>query len=268
MKRSILFLVAVVVLSWAFFLVPVVAGPDMGGAALFKLAGTFVPTIAGMVCTLKFRGRDRLRSLLLSALRFRFRPGWFAFVFLFMPLIVAGAAVFLKLTGTEVPKLNYIDPPYGVVLAFFYIFALQGPLGEEFGWRGYALPGLLERVRPLWAGLLVGLFWSAWHLPLFYTAGEVQSGLPFAGYAVFTTVMSLVYTVVWIKTGGDMFYPLVLHTVSNLSHGVLTLIGFPAGQRIFFITFLTGAGLFLIIYRKALLNRISADTGPRIPDTI
>jgi len=262
MKISILFLAGVVLLSWLFFLIPVVvaalSGTPVQSAGLFRLAGTFIPSLCGLLCTLKFRGREKLGSLLISVVRFRFSPGWFAFVFLFMPCIVALAALFVRCGGAEVPDLQYFDPPCGIVLAFFYIFALQGPLGEEFGWRGFALPGLLGSLRPLTAGLIVGGFWSVWHLPLFFFSEGTHSAIPFYGYAVFTTVMSLVYTVVWIQSGGDMFYPLVLHTVSNLAHGVCMLIGFPWGQKAFFFTFLMVSALFLIVFRKVLMKQPAA----------
>jgi membrane protease YdiL (CAAX protease family) len=45
---------------------------------------------------------------------------------------------------------------------------LFGPLGEEFGWRGFLLPRFVEEFSVLPACLLVGIIWSAWHWPLFY----------------------------------------------------------------------------------------------------
>jgi len=175
--------------------------------------------------------------------------------------VVLAAAVVTKIAGAPLPPLQFLDPPYGIVLAFFYIFLLQGPLGEEFGWRGFALPGLLGGMRPLWAGLIVGIFWSVWHLPLFFFSGSTQSMIPFAGYAVFTTVMSLVYTVVWIKTAGAMFYPLVLHTTSNLAHGILMLIGTPEGQKTFFLVFLVVSAGFLAGFWKLLLKPPRSNDG-------
>ena len=51
---------------------------------------------------------------------------------------------------------------------FVYIFFLGGPLGEEPGWRGFALPRLQRRYGPLVGSLILGPIWAFWHLPIFW----------------------------------------------------------------------------------------------------
>src|SRR5574337_857223 len=58
----------------------------------------------------------------------------------------------------------------------FYLLT-TGPLGEELGWRGFALPRLLKRFNPFVASLVLGAIWGVWHLPSFYLAGMVQARL-------------------------------------------------------------------------------------------
>ena len=51
-------------------------------------------------------------------------------------------------------------------------------IGEEFGWRGHALPRLQRRMRPLPASLVIGVLLATWHLP--YYAFPDAHPLPFA----------------------------------------------------------------------------------------
>jgi uncharacterized protein len=64
-------------------------------------------------------------------------------------------------------------------LAALIIFGqLVFVLGEEPGWRGFALPRLTERLGPNMGRLILGSAWPLWHLPLFVVAGTPQYGTP------------------------------------------------------------------------------------------
>jgi membrane protease YdiL (CAAX protease family) len=60
-----------------------------------------------------------------------------------------------------------------VSAAGFFLFPglFAGPLGEEIGWRGVALPRLQERMGLLVASLVLWLLWAFWHAPLWF-AGQ------------------------------------------------------------------------------------------------
>jgi membrane protease YdiL (CAAX protease family) len=100
-------------------------------------------------------GRAGLGELLAQGGRWRFGLGWYAIALFLGPLIALLALLIARALGGHAPAsaapVQFLIPIAAV--------------GEEFGWRGYALPRLQRRMPPLAAALLIGIIWAAWHLP-------------------------------------------------------------------------------------------------------
>ena len=130
-------------------------------------------------------------------------------------------------------------PPYfamNFLVSFVLIFFAGGPMGEEPGWRGFALPRMQARWGALRGTLLLGLLWTFWHLPDFLTTaqkGGPGAGLyPFyAGLPIFLLeVMALAVLFTWVtnRTRGSLFAALLLHTSYNAFSVVLPLFAAPS----------------------------------------
>jgi membrane protease YdiL (CAAX protease family) len=108
--------------------------------------GTFGPLVAAVVVTAQEGGRAGLRSLLARILHWRVAPIWYGVVLLGpMLLYLAGLALEVVLLGGQPPSLGAligVMPLLVIVAVYMVIFVA---LGEEVGWRGYALPALQAR---------------------------------------------------------------------------------------------------------------------------
>ncbi len=119
------------------------------------LFASVTPSLVAFVLAGIEGGTAGVGQLLAQAGRWRFGIGWYAVAILLAPLIWVvslGMALLLGGRGPEV-RLDFLVP--------------VAAIGEEFGWRGYALPRLQDRMGALPASLLIGVIWAAWHLPYF-----------------------------------------------------------------------------------------------------
>lgn len=114
-------------------------------------------------------------------------------------------------------------------MGFLVISVLAGVV-EEPGWRGYAQDGLQRRYPVLAAGLIVGLAWSVWHLPLFFIEGSFQEGLGFATrefwlFGLAIPVQSVTYAWIYVGTGGSIFSVVLFHVLQDVAGEVFSLEG-------------------------------------------
>jgi len=108
---------------------------------------------------------------------------------------------------------------------YLLVGAVAGAV-EEPGWRGYAQEGLQRRMPVLAASLVIGLFWAAWHLPLFAIPGTYQAGLgvrtpAFWAFMGAIVVGSPVYSWLYNATGRVSFAPLLYHALTNVFRELL-----------------------------------------------
>ena len=89
------------------------------------------------------------------------------------------------------------------MVLLFAVFS--GPLGEEPGWRGFALPRLLSRYPALTASLILGVVWAAWHIPLLLVGDLTVYG------TVNAVLAAIVFTWVYQNTGGSVLIPILMH---------------------------------------------------------
>jgi membrane protease YdiL (CAAX protease family) len=118
---------------------------------------------------------------------------------------------------------------------FVLTLLLGGPLLEEQGWRGFALPQLQEKYGPLGGTLLLGILWAAWHYPQYLLPewAAQNGGLNFASVTIFTLcvlVMNIILTWVFNHTRSSLLLVILLHSSLDTFQGEIARM-FPAQAR-------------------------------------
>jgi membrane protease YdiL (CAAX protease family) len=88
-------------------------------------------------------------------------------------------------------------------------------LGEEIGWRGFALPRLAEHLGWGGASILLGVIWACWHLPLFLLSGFDTTGQSFLLYLLQVTAVSVALAWLYARTGGSLLLTMLMHAATN-----------------------------------------------------
>jgi uncharacterized protein len=267
MRRSsalVAFFVATFTWSWTLWALATRVDPAGGLADALVVAGRFGPTLAAIAVTLVVAGRPGLARLLASLRRWRAPASLWLTVTLGPVAVVVAAIGLAAALGTPAGEFNDPGTAYLIIPAFLVILVAGGPLGEELGWRGFALDRLQERVGPVVASLVLGLVWGLWHLPLFLDASQVQSSLPLGLYLGQTITTAVIYTWVWNRTR-SLPLVLVLHTMANLAAGVFPLLAPEAPNDHAFGLAVTIAGLAALLLIGTTRGRLGAISRPGAP---
>jgi membrane protease YdiL (CAAX protease family) len=254
-------------ISWAAWLPMALAGLS---SPWIQILGTFGPTLAALIILAITQGKSGLREIGRRLLIWRVGFGWYLVIFLGTAVIILPAIGIHLLLGGD--GLEWNDPSqwYLILPAFLQVLIL-GVLGEEIGWRGFALPRLQRPLNALWASLVLGAVWALWHLPLFWMAGDFHSEIPFGLFLLQELGLTILFTWVYNNTRGSLLLANLFHAASNVAIGVLPVIPADAGGSL--RPLWLSVGLLIVvtvaivaIYGPERLSRQPRDPNSRQPD--
>jgi len=96
-------------------------------------------------------------------------------------------------------------------------------VGEEIGWRGYALPWLQQRYSALTASLILGVVWGFWHYPGSLIGVAVPSGMPFSAFMLWVVLATILMTWVYNHTQ-SILLAIIMHATANAAFNYLPLL--------------------------------------------
>jgi membrane protease YdiL (CAAX protease family) len=179
------------------------------------IIGGMAPSLVGLILILEEQGISGTKSLLGRLFQWKVNIRWYIFV-LCIPAVIISTSIIINSIFANVPiNISTIGDWRIILITFIVTLFIGGPIGEELGWRGYALPKMGETRKPLLASLIVGLGWGLWHLPLFWINGSLQADIPVIWFIVSILAESVLYTWIYTSTGGNLFLMVLFHTSIN-----------------------------------------------------
>jgi membrane protease YdiL (CAAX protease family) len=224
-------------------------------AIVLLLVGGAGPSIAAIVVTHAIGGTRAVKESLADFLRWDVGSRWYAvvilqWVFLFLAAVPVCAAVSGQPPVLQPKQALLLVPTY----ALWFLFALPtGPCLEEQGWRGFALPQLQQRYSALTSGVIVGVAWCLWHVPLFFVPGLSFPGgetiLTAPAQIVWTGLgtigASIIFTWVYNNTRGSLLLAVLFHASLNATPNALRPFFYPEASGEF-ITIISRTHLVLM----------------------
>jgi membrane protease YdiL (CAAX protease family) len=176
--------------------------------------GTFAPSLVAIALTLQESGSAGLSQLVSRLVKGQVKLRWYAFALGYMLAIKLVVALVFRVTQGTWPAFTD-EPFYLLVVATVFSTILFTQAGEELGWRGYMLPRLASRFGYAWSGVMVGVVWAAWHLPLFIIAGTDKTGQSFPIWGLSVAAISVAITWLYANTGGSLLLTMLMHAAIN-----------------------------------------------------
>lgn len=182
---------------------------------------SFGPFLAALVVTIAAEGSSGVRRLFAGLAKWRVGKDYVIFAILTPPILFGVAVLFSRLLQGAWPDLSLLGNidylPHLGILGVLGLWLLTFGLGEETGWRGFALPRLQESRSAFSAALIIGVLHTFWHLPAFFFRDTYIAmgllGLPM----LLVSVVSASFILTWLYNGtrGSLLMVVVFHGLFN-----------------------------------------------------
>ncbi|MFX0082295.1 MAG: lysostaphin resistance A-like protein [Candidatus Hodarchaeota archaeon] len=258
-KNLVLFLIITFLFSWILWLPSLLTSIISSKSIILfeglKFIGSFGPFVAAFSLTYFNEGLDGIIYLWKRGWHYNNRIYLLISIFL-IPLLSGISFLFLVIFKWHRPsQLITWDTIRYAIMEFIVIFFLAGPFQEEFGWRGYMLDRLQIQFDAVSSSLILGFFWSGWHLPLFFMIGTPQYNQAFLSFFFQVIIISVLFTWLHNNTKRSIFIAMIFHTTTNMVNSIFPVNNTVLGSTLFTTLLNTVMVIVIIIYGPEKLKR-------------
>jgi len=187
------------------------------------------PLLSALIVTWATQGQQGIKELWGRIAKWKVGGMWWMVAL--SPLIVGliiGLVMNLltsnKISLIELGEIHFL-PSLGIGALFLWILTFG--IGEEIGWRGYALPRLQTESNALMSTSILAVFWALWHLPQFFYLFDPSIAV---GWVIGLYAGAIVFTWLFNSTEGSILIVAIWHgcfnyiSASNAENGLLAAV--------------------------------------------
>jgi membrane protease YdiL (CAAX protease family) len=173
----------------------------------------------------------------------------------FLQILVFIASAYIVSVQRDITAIDLFDFSFSTVTSALFFTLIQGPMGEESGWRGFLLPAIEKRMGVVKSSLVVSLIWSFWHAPIWFL-GTDYSGVVLLKYIIVfvisITSIGFVMSICYYHCK-NLFVPIWIHFLFNLfgQFYIGSMVDLVTWYAVFYLIMAVG---FLVWYKKKLRN--------------
>lgn len=225
-----------------------------------QIIGSWMPSLAAALIVGVLEGRAGVARLFGKFIRFRMAARWYLVACIPIGLVVVSVSAY-RLSGGLPQGGVSLTPAFWVNLVLVNL--LTGPTGEEPGWRGFALPRLLQRFSPRKAGLILGVLWSVWHLPVWLSSGYASTTLLsyILVFNIAIIALNLLMTWLYLRVPNILVPMCLIHFTFNFALMLAGPAGLGLGAALPLFTWLAGFTLVTAIVLWAVPGKYGSHTG-------
>lgn len=182
--------------------------------------GAHGPILAALIVTRIANGKFGLSEFIGRMGRWRAGLVWL-FVAIFSPILLfVVSAIILRAVGNPWPDFGKLASAeyanFGWIFGSF-LSAIAYGIGEEAGWRGFALPRLQKGHSAFSATFILSVFWAIWHVPMFFYRFEFGVG-QVIGFFIGLFAGAIWLTFLYNSSGGSIFMVATWHAIWNIAN--------------------------------------------------
>lgn len=192
------------------------ASYDLGEPNLAILS-VFTPSLVALVITAITKGKQGVYDLLVGQTIRNMAPKWLFLSIFGLPVL----AILAVLTSVSFDVSGFALRSTQLMPQMLVIFLIA--IGEEYGWRGFMLPRLLEKYSVVKSSLILGLTWGFWHFPAYLIGTGVPQQMNFLLFLLWVVLGTLFISWIYYYTR-SVLTSILAHMGANAAFNYLPIL--------------------------------------------